>query len=558
MKSYSNKVVLLLLAVVANLFFGMPVLAADPVAHWKFDEGTGTTATDSSGNGHAGTISGATYATFVPPDVDFADPYSLEFDGVNDGVTTPLSLNGSSEFTLAGWAYPRSAAASEGWFGANNVFEFIFNDPTTLRCWTSVGAVNWSFAGDANFLNNWHHITCLGTGDSIELYVDGNQVASTTHSHTTNYGSGDTVSIGIGVQNGGSSGPFDGFIDDVRVYTVALTPSEMQNLGTGSDDPSVPVVELGYPTDGAVIHMWPPSVEWGSATSCEYNLDDLGWETVDCSQSGSDIPEPAEGPHTLRVRGASGGEWAEASVDFTLDQTGPVVSITAPTPGDTVATSSFTATVDWGDAVDCHYSYDGFGNIFPADCSQGGADIPAPLELGETTLSVMGDDEVGNTTEAYVTFSVTDVLPQEETLQESTRRSGGSVQSRVAVLQANGNTVRADELKALYPNLFDPTDLAALKARVEVLRAQLEGTMRTNSVRDLTIGMEGEDVRFLQALLIAKGYTISAGVTGYFGSQTRAALSAYQSAKGVMPATGYFGALTRAVMKNAGLEGLWW
>ena len=106
--------------------------AADPTAHWKFDEGTGLTATDSSGNGYAGTISGATYSTTTPPDVDFEDPYSLDFDGVNDGVSTNLSLNGMGEFTLAGWAYPRSAESSEGWFGANDVFEFIFDDPTTL------------------------------------------------------------------------------------------------------------------------------------------------------------------------------------------------------------------------------------------------------------------------------------------------------------------------------------------------------------------------------------------------------------------------------------------
>ena len=31
------------------------------VAYWRFEEGSGTSATDSSGNGHTGTISGATY-----------------------------------------------------------------------------------------------------------------------------------------------------------------------------------------------------------------------------------------------------------------------------------------------------------------------------------------------------------------------------------------------------------------------------------------------------------------------------------------------------------------
>lgn len=40
--------------------------ANNNVLWWKFDEGSGTTATDSSGNGNNGTIVGATYSTDVP------------------------------------------------------------------------------------------------------------------------------------------------------------------------------------------------------------------------------------------------------------------------------------------------------------------------------------------------------------------------------------------------------------------------------------------------------------------------------------------------------------
>jgi hypothetical protein len=46
--------------------------------------------------------------------------------------------------------------------------------------------------------------------------------------------------------------------------------------------------------------------------------------------------------------------------------------------------------------------------------------------------------------------------------------------------------------------------------------------------------------------LISKGYTISAGATGYFGTQTKAAVAAYQTAKGITPAAGYFGPITIA------------
>ncbi len=86
----------------------------------------------------------------------------------------------------------------------------------------------------------------------------------------------------------------------------------------------------------------------------------------------------------------------------------------------------------------------------------------------------------------------------------------------------------------------------------------------TVPVRDLQLGMDGDDVKSLQLLLIAQNAGSKAlalkgiGATGYFGTYTRDALAEYQAAHGITPAVGYFGALTRAQMKAAGLAGLWW
>jgi hypothetical protein len=70
--------------------------------------------------------------------------------------------------------------------------------------------------------------------------------------------------------------------------------------------------------------------------------------------------------------------------------------------------------------------------------------------------------------------------------------------------------------------------------------------------RDLTLGSQGEDVKRLQAFLIAgnAGPAASAlatsGATGYFGPVTQKALIEFQTAEGISPASGYFGPLTRA------------
>jgi peptidoglycan hydrolase-like protein with peptidoglycan-binding domain len=64
--------------------------------------------------------------------------------------------------------------------------------------------------------------------------------------------------------------------------------------------------------------------------------------------------------------------------------------------------------------------------------------------------------------------------------------------------------------------------------------------------RNLTVGSRGNDVVQLQALLASKGF-FSLTPTGYFGSITKAAVSAWQASVG-LPSTGYFGPLSRAAV----------
>lgn len=70
--------------------------------------------------------------------------------------------------------------------------------------------------------------------------------------------------------------------------------------------------------------------------------------------------------------------------------------------------------------------------------------------------------------------------------------------------------------------------------------------------RSLTTGATGSDVTCLQQSLISMGFSIPAGATGYFGSQTQAAVSAWQSSKGVSPAVGYFGPISQAAWSAMG------
>ncbi|MDO8593885.1 MAG: peptidoglycan-binding protein, partial [bacterium] len=70
--------------------------------------------------------------------------------------------------------------------------------------------------------------------------------------------------------------------------------------------------------------------------------------------------------------------------------------------------------------------------------------------------------------------------------------------------------------------------------------------------RSLTIGSQGADVTCLQSALIGGGFSVPAGATGYFGTQTRAAVASWQSSKNIAPAVGYFGPISRAAFNLGG------
>ena len=88
--------------------------------------------------------------------------------------------------------------------------------------------------------------------------------------------------------------------------------------------------------------------------------------------------------------------------------------------------------------------------------------------------------------------------------------------------------------------------------------ASLAGAQGYAFNANLTVGSTGPDVVALQNTLIAAGYSIpaitsGAAAPGYFGSQTQAAVKAYQAARNI-PNTGFVGPLTRgALNSNAGV-----
>ena len=98
------------------------------------------------------------------------------------------------------------------------------------------------------------------------------------------------------------------------------------------------------------------------------------------------------------------------------------------------------------------------------------------------------------------------------------------------------------ELQAQIQSLL--TQIIALQKQLQTIPG---GSTCFVPQSNLAFGNRGTEVTSLQNYLISRGYSIPAGATGYFGSQTQNALRQFQAAQGISPALGNnYGPQTRA------------
>jgi len=208
------------------------------IGYWKFDEGTGNTAMDSSGNGNNGVIYGATWDTGKIN-------HALRFDGVSDYVgLSSLNVSGLTSVTVAAWI--KSPLSSIGYIfyqGGNG--EFILHNgdlaadkasgknPTLASFSVHLQNGLWYNASSpAMTPNTWHYLVGVWTeGVSLKIYVDGVMAGkiSVPNYPLLNVGSYYRTSIGV-YSWGAQQSYFEGLIDEVRIYSGALSDSEIRFL----------------------------------------------------------------------------------------------------------------------------------------------------------------------------------------------------------------------------------------------------------------------------------------------------------------------------------------
>jgi hypothetical protein len=222
---------------------GSPISSA--IGHWRFDEGQGTVANNAGAGGSAlnGTLQGmsspATNASGWTGNGKFNK--ALQFDGSDRVVISDTNTLDLTEHTLSAWVYFRSWNAASM---ANSIIS-KFDDTSAQRSYllytsatgellyqtsssgNSTGAVTLS-SGITLQLNTWYHLAATYDGSTMRVYVNG-RPSSVTATQTGIFNG--TAAFCIGCRYGGGTpvGHSTANIDEVKVYSYALSDTQIQS-----------------------------------------------------------------------------------------------------------------------------------------------------------------------------------------------------------------------------------------------------------------------------------------------------------------------------------------
>lgn len=265
-----------LVAIVISISFASAIDWSNTVAYWNFDEGTGTEARDLVDGLYNGTL--VSDMGWAIGKLGNATNSTDAGDYIN--VTTP-PLNGETQSTVSAWIYIRStpnsntcnAAAGNGvcaqildahnnTVNINGIFEFGIDSDLRVRFGKSyLGSPSANIVNRSNgaiSLNIWKHIAVTTNGTNRSFYIDGVLDTSILGNATT---FGRHTGLAIGIDRNGN-GRFDGLIDELGIWNVALNAidiSQLYNGGSGlafGTQPSNPLtINLLSPTNNQIFSV---------------------------------------------------------------------------------------------------------------------------------------------------------------------------------------------------------------------------------------------------------------------------------------------------------------
>lgn len=217
-------------------------LDAGLTGYWKLDEGSGTSAADSSTNAITALTLTNTASTWTTGQINGA----FDFDGTDDYATTAdndvLDFADSTNFTLTGW-FNRDTfttddtimAKSNGQAGTDTGYNVYIDDATDkVTAVANDGTDQYKLESTTTFTaTGWHHFALVWNdtaSSQTKLYIDGADNSATA---TGTFGNVNSLANALAFRLAAESdngNPFDGKLDEMRVYSRALSADEIADL----------------------------------------------------------------------------------------------------------------------------------------------------------------------------------------------------------------------------------------------------------------------------------------------------------------------------------------
>lgn len=303
--------------------------APGPVGYWKMDENTGITANDTTGTGNTGTLTSG--PTWQPG--KFGS--NVNFDGSDDYilVTDSNSLDVTTNFTISAWIYGDTFASGEYYIvskdgvGTDTTGAYNFFAQAGARlCYetNNQGGGNVCTTSGAIVAGSWYHVAVVFdslTSRGASFFVNGVKQdynnANTTIAPTA-------LSTNLLIGRRGNAQPFDGKIDDVKIYNYTRTDAQIiEDMNGGNPAPGSPV--------GSSVAYW--KFDEGADNTCSGGTNDIcnsgnGGTTLDGTESGMAVPATAtsgwtnSGKFNKALRFDGTNDYAQVTDSTALDITG--------------------------------------------------------------------------------------------------------------------------------------------------------------------------------------------------------------------------------------------
>jgi hypothetical protein len=252
------------------------------VGSWHFDEGSGTTAYDSSGMGNSGTLkNGLSY-------VDGKFGKALSFDGDDDYVEIRTTSVSASEGTVELWAKASGFSAAHHYFWGHTTTP-VWTNRIQLYTNDEAGNLDLGLGDNHSRATNiqdldvgvWYHIVLTWDGTNYVVYLDGISKASGTYTDLTSIHS--FADIGNNGDAGTRNEALNGTIDEVRIYNKNLNVKEISDLYNNYG-----YTKTNYPGK-VIVRSYTPSEPAISSFGQENPVITTGSIAVSSSPSGADI-----------------------------------------------------------------------------------------------------------------------------------------------------------------------------------------------------------------------------------------------------------------------------